>query len=92
MYVHIGDEIDAQYEEEIKEIIELSGTPETAFSIFSDVVKNLFEWDSQDGGKTFTHAFTCMHVCLSLMSTSRLQLAIYVIFCALVKSLKILGL
>lgn len=47
----LGDEIDAHYEEEIKEIIELSGTPETAFAIFSDVVKNLFEWDSQEGGK-----------------------------------------
>lgn len=35
----------------MKEIIELSGSPETAFAMFSDVVKNLFEWDSQEGGK-----------------------------------------
>ncbi len=34
----------------MKEIVALSGSPETAFAIFSDVVKNLFEWDSQDGG------------------------------------------
>ena len=48
----IGDQIDSQYEEEMKEIVELAGSPETAFSIFSDVVKKLFEWDSQEGGKT----------------------------------------
>ncbi len=42
-----GDEIDAYQEE----IIELSGTLEMTFSMFSDVVKRLFEWDSPDGGK-----------------------------------------
>ena len=50
MLLCVGDEIDAQYEEQIKEIIELTGTPETAFSIFSEVVKKLFEWDSPEGG------------------------------------------
>ena len=35
----------------MKEIIELTGSPETAFAMFSDIVRNLFEWDSQGGGK-----------------------------------------
>lgn len=47
-----GDEIDSQYQEEIKEIIDLTGTPESAFAIFWDVVKNLFELDSQAGRKS----------------------------------------
>ena len=35
----------------MREIVELSGTPETAFSIFTDVVKKLFDWDSEEGGE-----------------------------------------
>ena len=53
----LGDEIDARYEEQMKEIVALSGTPETAFTIFSEVVKNLFEWDSEGGGM-----LQCRHV------------------------------
>ena len=46
----VGDEIDAQYQEEMREIVQLTGSPETAFTMFHDVVRNLFEWDEQGGG------------------------------------------
>jgi len=45
-----GDEIDFQYKQEMDEIIGLTESPETAFTLFYDVVKNLFEWDQQGGG------------------------------------------
>ena len=46
-----GDEIDYQYQQEMQEIIELSGSPEVGFRMFSDVVKNLFELNDQGVGK-----------------------------------------
>jgi hypothetical protein len=52
-----GDEIDAAYQEEIQEVVEMTGSPESAFRIFNDVVKNVFEWDESTG------AGTCMYVC-----------------------------
>lgn len=45
-----GDEIDATCHEEMQEIVGLAGSPENAFSLFFDIVKNLFEWDEQGGG------------------------------------------
>lgn len=51
IFCGVGDEIDYQYQQEMKEIIELTGSPETAFRMFSDVVKNLFEWNEQGGGE-----------------------------------------
>ena len=44
-----GDEIDAAYQEEIQEVVEMTGSPESAFRIFNDVVKNVFEWDENTG-------------------------------------------
>jgi len=46
-----GDEIDAQYNAELDEIVQLTDTPETAFSMFADIVKNLFDWDEHEGGE-----------------------------------------
>ena len=51
MFADLGDEIDSQYEPEMKEIVEMVESPEVAFSIFLDVVKNLFEVDSAGGGE-----------------------------------------
>lgn len=50
VFASIGDEIDAQYECELKEIVELTGSPESAFKMFTEVARNLFEWDEQGGG------------------------------------------
>ena len=47
-----GDEIDAAYQEEIQEVVEMTGSPESAFRIFNDVVKNVFEWDENTGSGT----------------------------------------
>ena len=29
----------------------MAGSPESAFSMFSEIVKHLFEWDEPGGGK-----------------------------------------
>ena len=52
--VHVGDQVDGQFYQEMEEIVELTGTPEKAFAIFSDVVKNLFEWDENGLRKFLT--------------------------------------
>ncbi len=44
---HTGDQIDAQYQEDMQEIVQLAGSPDSAFAMFHDVVKHLFEWDEQ---------------------------------------------
>lgn len=31
--------------------MQLTDTPETAFSMFADIVKNLFDWDEHGGGE-----------------------------------------
>ncbi len=49
---HAGDEIDAQYHEEMEELVQLTGTPERAFSMFSEIVKQLFEWDETGRGES----------------------------------------
>lgn len=41
----LGDKIDAAYQDELQEIVDLTGTPETAYNIFSDVVKHPFDLD-----------------------------------------------
>lgn len=50
----IGDEVDALYHEEMKEIVQMTGAPDTAYSIFVDVVKQLFEWDEITGRAKIT--------------------------------------
>ena len=40
-----GDEVDAMYHDEMAEIVQMTGSPERAYEVFVDVVKNLFEWD-----------------------------------------------
>ena len=45
-----GDEIDAQYHDEMEEIVQMTGSPSAAFSMFHEVVKNLFEWDEHGAG------------------------------------------
>lgn len=47
----LGDEIDAAYQDELQEIVDLTGTPETAYNIFSDVVKHPFDLDEHGGGE-----------------------------------------
>lgn len=49
--LYAGDEIDSQYQEELDEIVQLTGSPEKGFSMFYEIVKNLFEWDENGGGK-----------------------------------------
>ena len=44
-----GDEIDVAYQKEIQEVVDMTGSPESAFKIFNDVVKNVFEWDESTG-------------------------------------------
>lgn len=56
--IFTGDEIDSQYQEELDEIVQLTGSPEKAFSMFYDIVKNLFEWDENGGGKYIVHVST----------------------------------
>lgn len=41
----LGDQIDARYQSQMEEIIELTGSPETAYTTFLYVVENLFNWD-----------------------------------------------
>jgi hypothetical protein len=41
----IGDEVDALYHDEMVDIVQMTGSPERAYGVFVDVVKNLFEWD-----------------------------------------------
>lgn len=41
----LGDQIDARYQRQMEEIIDLTGNPETAYSTFLYVVENLFNWD-----------------------------------------------
>ena len=71
-----GDEIDAAYQEEIQEVVDMTGTPETAFKIFNDVVRNVFEWDEErgTGGCGLINLFnwvwyTCTFVTLFVMHT-----------------------
>lgn len=47
----LGDQIDARYQQQMEEIIELTGSPETAYSTFLYVVENLFNWDGSGTGK-----------------------------------------
>ena len=49
--VYLGDEIDAHYQEEMDELVKLTGSPDQAYHIFTQVVKQLFEWDSSGRGK-----------------------------------------
>ena len=53
----LGDEIDAQYQEEMREIVALTGSPDSAFKMFTEVAQNLFEWNEQGGG-------ICVFVCM----------------------------
>ena len=41
----LGDQIDAMYSDELEDIVQLYENPEEAFTSFSTVVKNVFEWD-----------------------------------------------
>jgi hypothetical protein len=41
----IGDEVDALYHDEMTEIVQMTGSPDRAYEVFVDVVKNLFDWD-----------------------------------------------
>ena len=63
-----GDQVDGQFYQEMEEIVELTGTPEKAFAIFSDVVKNLFEWDENglpkiNLGRIAALLGYCYHLC-----------------------------
>ncbi|KAL5475631.1 hypothetical protein EMCRGX_G025473 [Ephydatia muelleri] len=63
-----GDQVDGQFYQEMEEIVELTGTPEKAFAIFSDVVKNLFEWDENglpkiNVGRIAALLGYCYHLC-----------------------------
>lgn len=46
-----GDQIDARYQRQMEEIIELTGNPETAYTTFLYVVENLFNWDGNGIGE-----------------------------------------
>ena len=59
-----GDEIDAAYQEEIQEVVEMTGSPESAFRIFNDVVKNVFEWDENTGAGIIMHIRTLYGGCV----------------------------
>lgn len=48
----IGDQIDARYQSQMEEIIELTGSPETAYTTFLYVVENLFNWDENGRGES----------------------------------------
>ena len=37
--------MDALYHDEMVDIVQMTGSPERAYGVFVDVVKNLFEWD-----------------------------------------------
>ena len=37
------------YQKEIQEVVDMTGSPESAFKIFNDVVKHVFEWDEATG-------------------------------------------
>ena len=43
--IDTGDEVDALYHDEMVDIVQMTGSPERAYGVFVDVVKNLFEWD-----------------------------------------------
>lgn len=47
----LGDQIDARYQQHMEEIIELTGSPETAYTTFLYVVENLFSWNENGGGQ-----------------------------------------
>ena len=47
----VGDEIDANYQQDMNEIIELTGSPESAYTTFLYVVENMFTWDENGQGK-----------------------------------------
>ncbi len=59
-----GDQIDAEYQDEMQEIVQLAGSPDSAFSMFHDVVKHLFEWDERGGGVCVR---ACMCVCVHVI-------------------------
>lgn len=46
-----GDEIDANYRQDMNEIIELTGSPESAYTTFLYVVENMFTWDENGQGE-----------------------------------------
>ena len=37
--------MDALYHDEMVDIVQMTGSPDRAYGVFVDVVKNLFEWD-----------------------------------------------
>ncbi len=64
MHTHTGDQIDAQYQEDMQEIVQLAGSPDSAFAMFHDVVKHLFEWDEQGGGVVCVCVWCVRCVCV----------------------------
>lgn len=85
----LGDEIDFQYQSEMQEIIELTGSPESAFHMFSDVVKNLFEWDQQGGAKINLGRIAalmayCYHLCKTYISQRVASSSLLISFVGLV--------
>ena len=41
----LGDQIDAMYGDELDDIVKLAGSPDEAFSSFSAVIRNVFDWN-----------------------------------------------
>ena len=41
----LGDQIDAMYGDELDDIVKLAGRPDEAFSSFSTVIRNVFDWN-----------------------------------------------
>lgn len=61
----LDDQVDAQYYEEMVEIVELTGDPTSNFSVFSEVVRLTFDWEEGRGGKhCYTTAVTEAHFLL----------------------------
>ena len=41
----LGDQIDTMFGDELDGIVKLAGSPDEAFSSFSTVIRNVFDWD-----------------------------------------------
>lgn len=64
---NLGDEIDALYQEQFEDIIELYDDPQEAFRSFSQVLENVFNWEDGELRK-------CIHVWISSTLTAVLTL------------------
>lgn len=51
VFMLLGDHIDARYQQQMEEIVDLTGNPETAYDTFLYVMENLFNWDGSGRGE-----------------------------------------